>query len=344
MTIKDIARLSGFGVATVSRVLNHHPDVSEETRRRVMAVVEENGFQPNNNAKHLKQQAGTSIAVIVKGTQNMLFADLVERIQALLRDAGRDASVYYLDEDADEVAYALKLCRERKPPGIMFLGGDLELFQAGFQAINIPCLLLTNSAQALGFGNLSSITTNDEEAAYQVIRFLADRGHRHIGVLGGNWSCAQISYSRFLGCQRAFRELHLPFDAVRQCEPCRYSMPEAYAAARRLLERCPELTAIFAVSDVMAIGAIRAIRDMGRRVPEDISVVGFDGISMSDYLVPRLATVHQNTQHMAERGVDVLLRGIERRGPPFHEVVPFQLTAGESVARLPLSARDASAS
>ena len=237
MTIKDIARLSGFGVATVSRVLNHHPDVSEETRRRVMAVVEENGFQPNNNAKHLKQQAGTSIAVIVKGTQNMLFADLVERIQALLRDAGRDASVYYLDEDADEVAYALKLCRERKPPGIMFLGGDLELFQAGFQAINIPCLLLTNSAQALGFGNLSSITTNDEEAAYQVIRFLADRGHRHIGVLGGNWSCAQISYSRFLGCQRAFRELHLPFDAVRQCEPCRYSMPEAYAAARRLMER-----------------------------------------------------------------------------------------------------------
>ena len=67
-------------------------------------------------------------------------------------------------------------------------------------------------------------------------------------------------------------------------------------------------------------------------------------ISMSDYLVPRLATVHQNTQHMAERGVDVLLHGIERRGPPFHEVVPFQLTAGESVARLPLSARDASAS
>lgn len=344
MTIKDIARLSGFGVATVSRVLNNHPDVSEETRRRVMAVVEENGFQPNNNAKHLKQQAGTSIAVIVKGTQNMLFADLVERIQTLLRDAGRDASVYYLDEDADEVAYARKLCRERKPLGIMFLGGDLELFQAEFQAISIPCLLLTNSAQSLGFDNLSSITTNDEEAAYQVIRFLADRGHRHIGVLGGNWSCSQISYRRFLGCQRAFREFSLPFDAVRQCEPCRYSMAEAYAAARRLLERCPELTAIFAVSDVMAMGAIRAMRDMDRRVPEDISVVGFDGISMSDYLVPRLTTVHQNTQHMAERGVDVLLRSIERGSQTLHEVVPFQLIPGESVARPSFPVRDASAS
>ena len=334
MTIKDIARLSGCGVATVSRVLNHHPDVSEETRRRVMGIVEENGFQPNNNAKHLKQQAGTSIAVIVKGSQNMLFTDLVERIQTLLRDAGRDSSIYYLDEDADEVSYALKLCRERKPMGILFLGGDLELFQTEFQPITIPCLLMTNSAKDLGFENLSSITTDDEEAAFQVVHFLAERGHRHIGILGGNWSCAQISYSRFQGCQRACQALELPFDAERQYEPCRYSMSEAYGATQRLLERCPSLTAIFSVSDVMAMGAIRALRDLGKRVPEDISVVGYDGVSMADYLVPRLATVRQNTQQMAERGVDVLLRNIERQNRPFHEVVPFQLIAGESVARL----------
>ena len=233
MTIKDIARLSGFGVATVSRVLNNHPDVSEETRRRVMAVVEENGFQPNNNAKHLKQQAGTSIAVIVKGTQNMLFADLVERIQTLLRDAGRDASVYYLDEDADEVAYARKLCRERKPLGIMFLGGDLELFQAGFQAINIPCLLLTNSAQALGFDNLSSITTNDEEAAYQVIRFLADRGHRHIGVLGGNWSCSQILLVFLFISSLAARQHPLPGRPCGHPARCSWLPARRYTALHR---------------------------------------------------------------------------------------------------------------
>ena len=85
MTIKDIARLSGVGVATVSRVLNDHPDVSQETRRKVLAVVAEQGFQPNANAKHLKQPSSTSIAIIVKGTMNMLFADLVERCQQLFR-------------------------------------------------------------------------------------------------------------------------------------------------------------------------------------------------------------------------------------------------------------------
>ena len=331
MTIKDIARLSGVGVTTVSRVLNDHPDVSEKTRRRVLAVVAEQGFQPNTNARHLKQQTSASIAIIVKGTMNMLFADLVERCQQLLQDAGRDAAVYYLDEDANEVAYALQLCRERKPLGILFLGGDLEFFQAEFGHITVPCVLLTNSAQELSFPNLSSLTTDDEEAARQVVRFLADRGHRHIGLLGGNWSCTQISYRRFLGCKRAFDELSLPFDA-RRCEPCRYSFSDAYDTTKRLLGRCPELTALFCVSDVMALGAIRAIHDLGRRVPRDISVVGYDGIPLSRFSVPRLTTVRQDTQQLARQGVDLLLRNLQRPRPPVHEVAPFQLIAGESVA------------
>ncbi len=330
MTIKDIARMSGVGVATVSRVLNNHPDVSEDTRRKVMAVVEAQGFQPNNNARRLKQQTSASIAIIVKGTMNMLFADLVERCQQLLQNAGRYASVYYLDEDANEVAYAARLCRERKPLGILFLGGDLEYFQAEFHHVVVPCVLLTNSAGELTFPNLSSLTTDDEEAAYQVIRYLAGQGHRHIGLLGGNWSCTQISYRRVRGCQRAFDELKLPFDSQR-CEPCRYSFADAYDTTKRLLSRCPELTALFCISDVMAMGAIRAIRDLGRRVPEDISVVGYDGIPLARFFVPRLTTVQQDTQRLAEQGVDLLLRNLQRPCAPAHNLVPFRLIPGESV-------------
>jgi len=331
LTIKDIARLSGVGVTTVSRVLNDHPDVSEETRRRVLAVVAEQGFQPNTNARHLKQQTSASIAIIVKGTMNMLFAELMERCQQLLQDAGQNAAVYYLDEDANEVVYAVQLCRERKPLGILFLGGDLEFFQAEFGHITVPCVLLTNSARELDFPNLSSLTTDDEEAAYRVVRYLADQGHRDIGLLGGNWSCTQISYRRVKGCQRAFDELGLPFDP-RRCEPCRYSLPDAYDTTKRLLARCPELTALFCVSDVMAMGAIRAIRDLGRRVPEDVSVVGYDGIPLSQFSVPRLATVRQDTQQLARQGVDLLLRNLQRPRPPVHGVVPFELIAGESVS------------
>ena len=331
MTIKDIARLSGVGVTTVSRVLNDHPDVSEETRRRVLAVVAEQGFQPNTNARHLKQQTSASIAIIVKGTMNMLFAELMERCQQLLQDAGQNAAVYYLDEDANEVVYAVQLCRERKPLGILFLGGDLEFFQAEFGHITVPCVLLTNSARELDFPNLSSLTTDDEEAAYRVVRYLADQGHRDIGLLGGNWSCTQISYRRVLGCQRAFDELSLPFDA-RRCEPCRYSFSDAYDTTKRLLGRCPELTALFCVSDVMALGAIRAIHDLGRRAPREIPGVGYDGTPHSRFSAPRPTTVRQDTQQLARQGVDLLLRNLQRPRPPVHGVVPFELIAGESVS------------
>lgn len=334
MTIKDIARLSGCGVATVSRVLNQHPDVSEETRRKVLAVVEENGFQPNNNAKHLKQQAGTSIAILVKGSQNMLFADLVERIQVLLREKGKDAVVYHLDEDANEVAYAIQLSRERKPVGFLFLGGDLEYFEKQFRAIRVPCVLLTNTAQGLGYENLSSLTTDDSAAAAQAIEYLIDNGHRKIGILGGNyWSSSQISYLRIQGCKRVFERRGIPLSAE-QCEPCRFSMGDGYTATHNLLKRCPDLTAIFAFGDVMAIGVMRAIHDLGKRVPEDISVVGYDGLPVANYCIPRLTTIRQDTQELAKQGVEVLLRAIEhRQSGCVHSVVPFRLLIGESVAR-----------
>lgn len=299
-----------------------------------MAVVEEYGFMPNTNAKHLKQLADSSIAIIVKGTNNLLFADLLEKIQTLLREADQDAAVYYLDEDADEVVYALRLCRERRPRGFLFLGGDLELFQAGFASITVPGVLLTNSAEELGFHNLSSFTTDDEQAAEQVIDLLVDLGHRNIGVLGGNSSSSQVSYRRLMGCKAACERLHIPLDLEQQCEQCRYSMPDAYAAAKRLLLRRPDLTAVFALSDVMALGAIRAFCDMGKRVPEDISVVGYDGIITGQYSLPRLTTIKQDTRRLAEQGVDSLLRGFMRSGHPVHEVVPFTLISGESVAKI----------
>ena len=331
MTIKDIARLSGCSVATVSRVVNRHPDVSEETRRRVMAVVEENGFEPNKNAKHLKQRSDAGVAVIVKGTMNQLFANLVERLQDKLRGADVEVSVYYLDEDANEVAYACLLCREHKPRGIVFLGGDLDLFRVGFSPITVPCVMLTNSAQELGFSNLSSFTTDDTRAAEQVIDLLAARGHRRIGLVGGNFSCSQISYRRIEGCQKAFERWGIPFDLARQYESSRYSMADAYSAAQRLLQRCGDLTAIFAVSDVMAVGVMRALRDLGKSVPDDISLVGYDGIAVSQYTIPRLATVRQDVRLLAEWGARDLLQRMNWPAPPVHEIVPFTLVPGESV-------------
>ena len=335
MTIKDIARLSGYSLGTVSRVLNHHPDVSEQARKKVMAVVEEHVFEPNANAKHLKMRTRTSIAVLVKGSHNMLFSDILERIQAKFEARGEEVYVAYLDEDANEVQYALSLARQRRPKGFLFLGGDMEFFRKDFKHLTVPCVLLTNFGGDLGYDNLSSFSTDDMTASEQVMDYLYDCGHRKIGVLGGNLSIDQISYRRIKGVCRSARKKGILFDTGRQYEPCRYSMADGYQAARRLLEREPSLTAVFALGDVIALGAMRAMADLGLRIPEDISVVGYDGIPSSEYSIPRLSTVRQNPEQLADKGVRTLLQAIHYEMPPVHERVPFELVSRESVRRLP---------
>ena len=125
----------------------------------------------------------------------------------------------------------------------------------------------------------------------------------------------------------------LPFDDRGRCEPCRFSMEGAYAATGRLLDRHPDLTAIFAISDVIALGVIRALGDRGHRVPEDISVMGFDGLDVGRYIVPTLSTIRQNGVAMAHRSVEMLLENIKEGQMPRYETVPFDVSIGESIRK-----------
>ena len=333
-TIKDIARISGYSLGTVSRVLNNHPDVSDKARAQILAVVQELGFEPNANAKHLKMQTFSDIAVLVKGTQNPLFADILEKLQALLHAQGEGVFVAYLDEDANEVKYALELCRIRRPKGFLFLGGDLEFFRQDFAAITVPSVLLTNDASALPLPTLPSFPTEDAAAAQAAIDYVVEAGHRAIGVLGGNLAQEQISYRRLQAVEAAMARHGLPFSRDVQHEPCRYSMQDGYAAAQRLLERAPHLSAVFALGDVIALGAMRAARDRGLSVPADLSVVGFDGIVSGQFSIPRLTTLRQDTARLAELAVESLLSRLHYAAPPRHQLIPFQLLPRESVQSL----------
>ena len=147
MTIKDIARESGYAVGTVSRVLNHNPSVRPEAREKILAVVAQYGYQPNANAKHLKQQAYEGLALVVKGTKNALFADLLDKLQAYVEKCGYTPTVYYINETGDEMAYAQMLCTERKPYGIFFIGSHPhcftpELAGLGIMVVGVALLLV----------------------------------------------------------------------------------------------------------------------------------------------------------------------------------------------------------
>lgn len=337
MTIKDIARESGYAVGTVSRVLNNQPDVSEKARKRIMAVVEKYHFRLNNNAKHLKQQNNSGIAIIVKGTRNMLFANMVESLQGLIKEKKYACIIDYIGENDNEVEQALQVCRERQPLGILFLGGNLENFKERFNEVDIPCVLVTNSTESLNFGNLSSVSIDDTVAAQKAIEYLVSLGHKEIGVLGGEMKEMKHSNpakSRYDGCVLAFQKWNLAFNAQRQFEATPFTMEGGYEAMERLLDKMPNITAVFTMSDVMALGAIRAVRNKGLRVPEDISIIGFDGIEMGQYMVPRLTTIQQPSQKLASRCIEILLQQIREEQSAINELVPFSLIVGESTAKL----------
>ena len=142
MTIKDIAKLCGVSVTTVSRVLNNHPSVSRKAREEISRAVAETGFQINTNAKQLKQHAN-SILVIVKGTSNEMFGEMIETIQKLIDQTDYPLHVDYMDEDLNEVIRAVQLCREKKPCGLLFLGGNPQNFAA-------VCAQLGEDTRAIG--------------------------------------------------------------------------------------------------------------------------------------------------------------------------------------------------
>lgn len=334
MTIKDLSAQTGYSVGTISRVLNNQPNVSQKARETILRAADECGFRLNVNAKQLKQQHSNSILVLVKGTYNKVFALLVESIQDRIAETRYSLVVDYMDETENEVLRALQLCREKKPLGILFLGGNRDNFLADFERITMPCVLVTNDASQFPFPNLSSVSSDDKLAGRMAIEHLISLGHRNIAIIAGDHTHSDIGRLRYEGAMEAFREHGISFDPETDCETVRYTCPDGYKAARQLLERSRGFTAIFAMSDVMAVGAIRGLRDEGKRVPEDISVVGFDGLELGEFTIPRLASVSQNLKELADRSFRMLLNNIESNSAAQYEVLPVSLLDRESARKI----------
>lgn len=331
MTIKDIARLAGCGVSTVSRALNGSSEISEQTRERINEVIRQYNYTPNGNARRMRQSAEKTILLIVNGSSNLFFSPLIEQIQAAASSAGYQVAVNYIDEQEDEVQFAARLCTEQRPAGVIFLGGDMRNFRKSFGQIGLPCVLSTANAQELGFGNLSSVSVDDFDGGRAAAEQLLDLGHGKVGILGGDLSSYGPSGLRYSGFCSVCTERGAD---IPESELCAYTFSSAYEAAVALYHKCKGMTAVFAMSDIIAVGAVRAFLDMGKRVPEDISVLGFDGIELSEYSNPRIATFAQPLHQISSLSVRMLVNMIENDAEASHVTLRAQFRSGGSLGRL----------
>jgi len=334
-TIRDIARESGVSVSTVSRVLAGHPDVSPATAAVVNTVIERHHFHVNRNAANLKRGNTTSILVMVKGRYNMLFAAMMEHVQAAVTATGHTVIAQYIDEDDNEVAEAERWVGEVKPCGVIFLGADAShMEQSHLFGERCPAVVLTNSLDGLVRPAISCVTTDDRAAAAAAVEYLLHHGHRRIGVIGGQPAQSAMSAHRQRGVIEAMAAHGVAFDLPTHYFATRFSLESGHRAAQRLLESAPGITAIYAMGDIMALGAIRGLYDRGLRVPDDISLIGHDGIEPASFVVPKLTTMRQPREAIVTRGVEILMRHIDGDSTPVAETLDVEILNGESVRRL----------
>ncbi|MDR1189579.1 MAG: LacI family transcriptional regulator [Bifidobacteriaceae bacterium] len=334
VTIRDVARESGYSISTVSRVLSGHPDVSEAARVSVEEVVRRIHFVKNRNAQDLKASERRTIAIIIKGHSNLLFQSILERVQQLVTESGYGTSVEYIDEDTNEVTAALDVARRSRPGGVLFLGGDQTSFEQWDGGLDVPAVVCTDEVAGAPGVVLSSVSTDDAALARCAIGHLLAHGHREIGMIGGDPALSYTSQVRLGGALATLNEHAVPFDLDTRYVACHFSLAAGYDAMNQLLDAARPPTAVFAMADIQAVGAIRALADRGLRVPEDLSLVSCDGIELSQFVHPRLATIRQLEDRLAARSVGILLAHIGGSREPVHEVIPFELCEGESVRSL----------
>ena len=339
ITIRDVAKLCGVGVSTVSRAMNNHPDINQETKDRIMQIITEYHYIPNNSARNLKRTDAKTIAVLIKGISNPFFSKMITIFEQEIQKKRYSFILQHVEEKQDEIAVAIQLEKEKRLNGIVFLGGFFSHTEDKLKQISVPFVLSTIGLLENHNKQIySSVSVDDVKESYKVVKHLLDLGHKRIAILSALEEDESIGRLRLEGYKQALLEAGLPIDPALICpmyeELEGYSMENGYAVARDLLASGKDFTAIYAVSDAVAIGACRALRDAGKEIPRDFSVAGFDGLEIGRYYYPAITTLRQPVEEMAEATIKILFDVMKKKTSVQHRIFEGTLIEGESARKI----------
>ncbi|MBA9084475.1 LacI family transcriptional regulator [Fontibacillus solani] len=339
ITIIDIAKMCGVGVTTVSRAINNHPDISEETKAMIMQVIKENHYVPNNSARNLKRSASKTIAVLIKGITNAFFNRLIQVFEKEIQQKKYSFILQRVDDKEDELEVAIELEKEKRLRGIVFLGGYFSHAKEKLEQLSVPYVLCTiGMTEEFDPNEYSSVSVDDFKESYKMVDYLCSQGHKKIALISATMDDVSIGKLRLEGYKKALADHGLAYnERLVRCmkeDLESYSMKNGYVVTKELLESEDEFTAIFAISDSLAIGACKAIFEAGKRIPEDYSVAGFDGVDISYYYNPSITTIRQPAEDIAEETIKILFDLIHKKTTHIHKVFPAELVVRESTMRI----------
>ncbi len=339
--MKDVAETAGVSIKTVSRVINNLPYVREEVRKKVFEAVEKLNYAPSLEGKRLVSLKNNSevrtnnIGCVFNLTFNKysepFFSELLEEVDAFLMKSNLHNYFNHTLAELENEPLFYRVMNPDVVDGVIFFGVG-EQFRDRIEKIRKRVGHAVIIAENLNNGNISTVYPDLADAGYQATKYLISLGHTRIGCVTGRLDWPGYSQLRLEGYQKALKEHGITFDASLTVEG-KYDTKKAAEATRILLKKKP--TAIFVISDPMAIGAYSAIHVSGLKIPNDISVVSCDGIKFSEHLCPPLTTIDINKKEMARTAVQLLLEEIEqKRKGPVRVIFPVRLVERLSCRRL----------
>jgi LacI family transcriptional regulator len=308
VTIKQVAKEAGVSTQTVSRVINHRPDVASETRRRVLQVIDRLEYRPSHIARSLIQGRSCTLGALGYGLEYFGPSRTLSGIEQQANELGYSLLLSLIRQpERDDVEQVLRDMLSRYVDGIVWavpeIGNNRDWIHQEIPQLSAPIVFLSTQPRP----KQSVVAVDNRSGGRMATQHLLDQGYQNIGLITGPldwWEARQ----RQLGWQDALKEVTIENSRVVEGD---WTAESGEQGLRQLLEQCPDIDAVFVCNDQMALGALQAARQMGVRVPEDLALVGFDDIPESAYFCPPLSTVRQDMIELGRRAVRELGRMIE---------------------------------
>ena len=331
ISIKDIAKQAGISASTVSRVVNGKKSVSSKKREQILKLIEETGYVPNRAARSMVLKRSFTVGIIIPDTFNMFQRQLFSIMERHLESFGYHTLFFFVTfEDKSEDA-CLNRLKSEKPDGVIMIHEmKSQLFYEYIAKTGLPVVSAT-----FHYPGISAIHVNEERASKDAVNHLIGLGHRNIVMISGDGFT--FGRQRAEGFFQALTEADIAWDKNRVVFVRHYTPEFGMYGMKELLlrEGKRSFTALFAATDELAIGAIRVLNDEGLRVPEDVSVVGFDDIDIAKYMNPRLTTISQPLEDIAEKTALTLYRQITGNETTKDELIlSYKLVIRESTRAL----------
>jgi LacI family transcriptional regulator len=308
VTIYDVAKKAGVGIGTVSRAINNSPRISSQTKTKVDQAIHELKYQPHALAQGLARKKTNMVAIIVPVFTGYFYLELLRGIQQEISKYRYDLLLFSVDQTEKTEIFLKRTLQERKVDGVLLISLSIsDHYVKKFLHSQFPIVLIDSD-----HNGLDSLTVENEQGAYLATKHLISLGHTRIGMIDAQLKSIPAKM-RLEGYQKALRDHRISYNrrylviSDSDIEKDGFNREAGYTAMKQLLQMNKDRpTAVFVSSDIQAAGAIKAIKEYGLNIPEDISVIGFDDIELAQYM--GLSTVRQPMYEMGKMAVEVLMK------------------------------------